>query len=420
VVPDTEYNYRVKAVGMDGDSAYAGPVTETTPTGPATGMVSFEADEGYVLGNLDGQPASNPIWSVPVGTPDMAIVQDGMGFAESRGIAVGNADSTPNNYVMDADALDPGLMPRGTVQYRWRYKVGPTDYRLTFFIGSPRNVACAFRGAFESFRPNLFFHGDGDYEWADPDDWNLVELTLDFATETYLLTINGATRFPEGKPFYQTGANNIDFILNPQWGGVPSTVGYVDDIYVVNPTPLPHPGDATEDGMVDGADYTIWADNYGKSDADPWSAGGWTVGNFTEDTNVDGADYTIWADEYGYGTGGAGSGDASSMASVSSYVPTVATGRPEASGDLLALALASPAGTESALSAGLSASAEPGPPGTGRLAPSLDSAVPDVAGPTWPLQSQRRWWQPDRRSNAQELANPLAELELSLPLTEVL
>ncbi len=69
--------------------------------------------------------------------------------------------------------------------------------------------------------------------------------------------------------------------------------------------PLPWPGDAQPDGKVDGGDYTIWADNYGKTDAPVWSAGGWTVGNFTEDANVDGGDYTVWADNYGYGTGGA-------------------------------------------------------------------------------------------------------------------
>ncbi len=68
---------------------------------------------------------------------------------------------------------------------------------------------------------------------------------------------------------------------------------------------LPYPGDTQPDGKVDGGDYTVWADNYGKTDAPLWSAGGWTVGNFTEDANVDGGDYTVWADEYGYGTGAA-------------------------------------------------------------------------------------------------------------------
>ncbi len=70
--------------------------------------------------------------------------------------------------------------------------------------------------------------------------------------------------------------------------------------------PLPFPGDANHDWAVDGGDYAIWADNYGKTDAPAWSDDGWVVGNFTEDTNVDGGDYTVWADWYGYGTGGAG------------------------------------------------------------------------------------------------------------------
>ena len=51
--------------------------------------------------------------------------------------------------------------------------------------------------------------------------------------------------------------------------------------------------------------HTIWADNYGKTDAalfDPndESQLGWMEGNWTEgDTDVDGADYTVWADNYG-------------------------------------------------------------------------------------------------------------------------
>jgi len=58
------------------------------------------------------------------------------------------------------------------------------------------------------------------------------------------------------------------------------------------------PGDATGEGVVDGADYTIWADHYLAAGVDPYSQGGWLVGNFNEDTDVDGADYTIWADHY--------------------------------------------------------------------------------------------------------------------------
>jgi hypothetical protein len=66
---------------------------------------------------------------------------------------------------------------------------------------------------------------------------------------------------------------------------------------------LPIPGDANDDGWVDGADYTVWADHYlwdenSTPPVVPWSDGGWVLGNFTEDTVVDGADYTVWADNY--------------------------------------------------------------------------------------------------------------------------
>ncbi len=67
---------------------------------------------------------------------------------------------------------------------------------------------------------------------------------------------------------------------------------------------LPIPGDTQPDGVVDGGDYTIWADNYGNSPVPPWSEGGWVVANFNEDNGVDGADYTIWADHYGQSHGG--------------------------------------------------------------------------------------------------------------------
>jgi len=63
----------------------------------------------------------------------------------------------------------------------------------------------------------------------------------------------------------------------------------------------PPPGDATADGAVDGADYTIWADHYAVSGLPPDSEGGWFFGNFNEDDRVDGGDYTIWADNYGFG-----------------------------------------------------------------------------------------------------------------------
>ncbi len=51
-------------------------------------------------------------------------------------------------------------------------------------------------------------------------------------------------------------------------------------------------GDANADGVVDSADYTLWADHFG---LEPEAA---ETGDFNCDGAVDGADYTIWADEF--------------------------------------------------------------------------------------------------------------------------
>jgi surface-anchored protein len=53
------------------------------------------------------------------------------------------------------------------------------------------------------------------------------------------------------------------------------------------------PGDATLDSLVDGADYTLWADHYLRTNDATWREG-----DFNLDYIVDGADYTIWADNY--------------------------------------------------------------------------------------------------------------------------
>ena len=52
------------------------------------------------------------------------------------------------------------------------------------------------------------------------------------------------------------------------------------------------PGDGNNDQVVDGADYTIWANNFGTN-------GNGTPGDFDGDNHVDGADYTMWANNFG-------------------------------------------------------------------------------------------------------------------------
>ena len=53
-------------------------------------------------------------------------------------------------------------------------------------------------------------------------------------------------------------------------------------------------GDGNADGCITGADYTIWADNYGTL-----APAGTGDGDYNGDGAVTGADYTVWADNYG-------------------------------------------------------------------------------------------------------------------------
>ena len=60
-------------------------------------------------------------------------------------------------------------------------------------------------------------------------------------------------------------------------------------------TQVATPGDANNDGRVDGIDYVIWFNNYGQI-----SQGGSSVGDFNNDTQIDGVDYVIWFNNYGF------------------------------------------------------------------------------------------------------------------------
>jgi len=65
-----------------------------------------------------------------------------------------------------------------------------------------------------------------------------------------------------------------------------STASYGTAIFSAN-----IPGDANGDGIVSGADYTLWADHY-------LQPGDFGDGDFNYSGVVEGADYTIWADHY--------------------------------------------------------------------------------------------------------------------------
>jgi hypothetical protein len=59
----------------------------------------------------------------------------------------------------------------------------------------------------------------------------------------------------------------------------------------------PPVGDANGDGVVSGADFTIWADHFGSGPGATEAPG-----DFSGDGFVTGADYVIWADNFGIST----------------------------------------------------------------------------------------------------------------------
>jgi hypothetical protein len=61
-----------------------------------------------------------------------------------------------------------------------------------------------------------------------------------------------------------------------------------------SPPPTLKPGDANNDGRVDGVDYVVWLNHYGQN-----IANGNLSGDFNADSKVDGVDYVIWMNYFG-------------------------------------------------------------------------------------------------------------------------
>jgi PKD domain-containing protein/FG-GAP repeat protein/lactonase family protein with 7-bladed beta-propeller/hemolysin type calcium-binding protein len=88
------------------------------------------------------------------------------------------------------------------------------------------------------------------------------------------------------------------------------------------------PADADGDGLVTDADYTIWADHYGATDADR------SMGDFNGDGRVTDADYSVWADSYQSAVAAAGAVEESSPALVTEPTLEVSVPAREASAPL--------------------------------------------------------------------------------------
>jgi hypothetical protein len=85
-----------------------------------------------------------------------------------------------------------------------------------------------------------------------------------------------------------TAINNTGQVVG--YAGGSPYVGYGQGFLL---TPVRIPGDINGDGVVDVADYDIWAANVGKTGA------AWSQGDLSGDGLVDVADYDVWAANVG-------------------------------------------------------------------------------------------------------------------------
>lgn len=108
---------------------------------------------------------------------------------------------------------------------------------------------------------------------------------------------------PDGKLLVSSAGLNGVFAFDPETGTqiVPNPNTNPFGMYLYNPGILiagqllfvAIPGDATEDAIVDGADYTVWANHFLLT-----TKLGAMGGDFNFDGKVDAGDYTIWANNF--------------------------------------------------------------------------------------------------------------------------
>ncbi len=217
----------------------------------------------------------------------------------------------------------PTPPPAGRPYLDWQYKyLGDGEYGVTFTIRGNDGVA-------KSFFADASFQGADAGEIQQMKAFGVVDVDSDSDAETYdglgdpPYDKHRDSYFVEPFPSNTAGAGIVEDVnyYHIEAGTGPSShyenvglayictdgnVSYAVSIsrLAVNwsyagTLVLPPPGDANYDSLVDGGDYTIWADSY--SHTDP----GWGGADFNGDGVTDGGDYTIWADFYGTGGGGA-------------------------------------------------------------------------------------------------------------------
>lgn len=278
--------------------------------GLTSGTVAGDAIYRVRVDNSAATPAISQLEQVASGVRNAS----GMGFHPVSGdfYFTENGIDTPGNQrvSLSADELNTiplaGLtsgphnfgFPDTYIDYQTGAQVGATGIPpvAAFLPLSPTERS---EGAVElAFAPQQFpqgvnngvfvgFYGDGTL--AGPANQENAVVYYDFGRDEYLHFI-GVNQPGMGHPDGLLATADSLFIADLSSTGQLTSAG-TGVIYQVTALPPPIPGDANRDGIVDAADFTLWADNYGK-------AANFSNGDFNRDGFVDVADFTLWADNY--------------------------------------------------------------------------------------------------------------------------
>jgi hypothetical protein len=142
---------------------------------------------------------------------------------------------------------------------------------------------------------------------------------------------DGAT--PLGSGSLQAGTWTYSWTSTSATLGTHSVTAVAVDNTAVTATSAPItvqfliPGDGNNDGVVDGKDYGVWQNGYGRSD-------GFMTGDYNGDGIVDGKDYGVWQNNYGHTSASgdvvaaASLEDATAQAPMAAAAPAQATSAP--------------------------------------------------------------------------------------------
>ncbi|MBL9125771.1 MAG: hypothetical protein JNG90_19175, partial [Planctomycetaceae bacterium] len=208
----------------------------TPPTVTAVTIASSIGTHApYVVPTGDGE---SQLRTVPVGWANRIVVtfSEQVIVGEDDFVAVGISPSG-SWTILTVDQLSATVLPGGQTEATWTLSAPISAGRVFFGLtSSETNI--------RDLSENTL---DGD--WDDP---------LDFS---------------------DTSSSTM-----------PSGDGFAGGDFIFSFTILP--GDANRDNLVDGADYSIWADNWLHQPAT------FTQADFSGDGMVDGADYVLWADNF--------------------------------------------------------------------------------------------------------------------------